>query len=305
MMPKVFVIILNWNRFDDTFACLKSIDEARDDTYELRVVVVDNGSTDGSKEKLQKLVFKKIKPEFVLNAENFGFAKGNNKGIDYALQNGADYVCILNNDTIVDPDLFENLLATAIKETEVGAISPKMYFAKGFEYKDKYKKTDLGKVIWYAGGIIDWNNVYGLTRGVDEVDEGQYNERVETDFATGTCMFLPASILKETKGFDEKFFAYYEDTDLSQRIKLLGKKLIYESKGILWHKVAQSSGIGGDLNDYFISRNRLLFGSRYASFKTKFALFRESLKFLISGRKWQKIGVRDFYLGKFGRGSWK
>ena len=88
-------------------------------------------------------------------------------------------------------------------------------------------------------------------------------------------------------------------------MKNRGWKVLYEPKGIVWHKVAQSSGIGSNLNDYFITRNRMLFGMRYASLRTKFALAKESIKLLLNGRKWQKIGVRDFYLGRFGRGSWE
>jgi len=80
---------------------------------------------------------------------------------------------------------------------------------------------------------------------------------------------------------------------------------LYTPKTKIWHKVARSSGIGSDLNDYFITRNRLLFGIRYTKFRTKFALVRESFKLLLTGRRWQKIGVRDFYLGRFGKGSWK
>ena len=98
---------------------------------------------------------------------------------------------------------------------------------------------------------------------------------------------------------------YFEDTDLSQRLKLAGKKIVYDPSGVIWHKVAQSSGIGSNLNDYFTTRNRMLFGMKYASFRTKIALLRESVRLLISGRKYQKQGIKDFYLGRFGKGSWK
>ena len=96
-----------------------------------------------------------------------------------------------------------------------------------------------------------------------------------------------------------------EDSDLSERIKKAGFKVMYSPRGRLWHKVSQGSGIGSELNDYFITRNRMLFGMTYAKLRTKFALFRESIKLLLIGRKWQKIGIRDYYLGKFGKGSWK
>ncbi len=206
----------------------------------------------------------------------------------------------------VDKDLVTELIKAAKKYPKAGALSPKIYFAKGYEFhKDRYKESELGKVIWYAGGDIDWNNVYGKTRGVDEVDKGQFDKTGETDFVTGTCTLLRRKTLEDTGFFDKKYFMYYEDTDLSQRMKKKGWKILYVPKAKLWHKVAQSSGIGSNLNDYFTTRNRLLFGLRYAKFRAKLALVKESIKFLFTGRKWQKIGARDFYLGRFGKGSWK
>ena len=105
--------------------------------------------------------------------------------------------------------------------------------------------------------------------------------------------------------YDKRYFAYLEDADLSQRIREAGWKVLYSPNAHLWHKVAQSSGIGSDLNDYFLTRNRMLFGMRYASLRTRFALLRESLRLLVNGRKWQRIGIRDFYFGRLGKGSWR
>lgn len=154
-------------------------------------------------------------------------------------------------------------------------------------------------------GDIDWANVYGTNHGVDEVDRGQYDKTKETDFATGSCMFLRCKALDDVGLLDEKYFMYFEDADLSQRMEKSGWKILYAPKATLWHKVAQSSAIGGELNDYYITRNRLLFGMRYAPLRTKFALVRESIKLAITGRKWQRVGARDFYLGRFGKGSWE
>ena len=83
-----------------------------------------------------------------------------------------------------------------------------------------------------------------------------------------------------------------------------GFEVMYVPDAHIWHKVAQSSGIGSELNDYFITRNRMLFGLKYAPLRTKLALIKESLKLLLSGRKWQKTGISDYYLGRFGKGSW-
>jgi GT2 family glycosyltransferase len=88
-------------------------------------------------------------------------------------------------------------------------------------------------------------------------------------------------------------------------MKKVGWKVLFSPEGFMWHKVSQSSGIGSGQNDYFLTRNRMLFGMKYAQLRTKFALLKESIKLLLIGRKWQKIGIRDYYLGRFGKGSWK
>jgi GT2 family glycosyltransferase len=309
-MIKIFLVILNWNRAADTIDCLESISKARISGFVLQVVVVDNASSDNSVRKIKDAIFK-IKVEglalnVISNEKNMGFAAGNNVGIQYALGKGADYVVVLNNDTLVHPDLLIKILGVARQDKLLGAASPKIYFARGFEfYKDRYKNKDLGKVIWYAGGEIDWKNVYGKGRGVDEIDKGQYDEVAECDYATGTCMFIPRRVFEKVGYFDERYYMYYEDTDLSQRIKRAGFKTIYVPNAVIWHKVAQSSAIGSDLNDYYISRNRLIFGIKYAPLRAKISLIRQSMRFLLRGRKWQKAGVLDFYLRNYGRGSFK
>jgi GT2 family glycosyltransferase len=302
-MLKIFVVILNWNRAQDTIECLRSVSQLRVGGYELRTIVVDNASSDDS---IKKIAGFDPELKIIKNNENLGFAEGNNVGVRYALQNGADYVLVLNNDTLVAKNLVKELLQVAEKHKNFGAASPKIYFAKGFEFhKGRYKESELGKVIWYAGGDIDWQNVYGTTHGVDEVDKGQFDQEGPTDFATGTAMFLSAQALKKVGLFDRRYYLYFEDTELSQRLKKAGFAVLYAPKGIVWHKVAQSSGIGSGLNDYFLTRNRLIFGLKYAPFRAKLALIKESIRFLIYGRPWQKIGVRDFYLRRWGRGSWK
>jgi len=301
--PKVTIVILNWNRKEDTAQCLKSLRRISTRGFQLSIIVVDNGSTDSSVEALGKIT--NIAFKLIENRTNLGFAEGNNIGIKFALEDAADYVLILNDDTLADRDLIVQLIKSAEGGKRVGIITPKIYFAPGFEFhKDRYPKQVLGKVIWSAGGKIDWDNIYASNFGVDDVDRGQYDEEKETDFATGACMFIKRKTLEEIGLFDPKYFAYMEDTDLSQRAKKAGWKIVYAPRAYLWHKVAQSSGIGSNLNDYFLTRNRMLFGMRYASARTKFALFRDSLKLLAMGRKWQKIGIRDFYLRRLGKGSW-
>ncbi len=301
-MPKVFIVILNWNKPGLTIDCLNSVKKLKTTGYELKVVVVDNGSIDDSVEKLKRV--KGIK--LIENNQNLGFAQGNNEGMKYALDNGADWVVVLNNDTLVDEDLIVEFLKASKNQQKVVILNPKIYFAKGFEFhKKRYKKSESGKVIWSAGGKIDWNNVYGSNRGVDEVDKGQYDKVTEIDFAVGTCLFCSSEALKEVGLFDERYFAYFEDTDLSMRMKKGGWKVLYAPQAVVWHKVAQSSAIGSGLNDYYTTRNRMIFGLRYAPVRSKLALLRESLRLLFTGREWQRVGIRDYYLCQLGKGSWQ
>jgi hypothetical protein len=305
-MVKIFIVILNWNRPKDTIVCLRSIENLKIKNFKLRIVVVDNASKDGSVQMLTAYKLKNAEYKLLVNKENLGYAGGMNTGIKYALSKRADYIVPLNNDTLLDSGLITNLLRAANKNPKAGLLCPKIYFAKGFEFhKGRYTKSELGKVVWYAGGTIDWNNVYGINDGVDEVDKGQFDKEKETDFATGNCMFIRKKVLEDVGMFDEKYYMYLEDVELCVRIKKAGWQVLYVPSAVMWHKVGQSSGIGSDLNDYFIHRNRLLFGMKYATMRTKFALCRESLRFLVNGRVWQKRGIIDFYLRRFGKGSWQ
>ncbi len=299
MKQNIFIVILNFNGEKDTVECLTSIRQLLTKNYQLSTIVVDNGSK-------EKLVVSSKELVVIRNIDNLGFAGGNNVGIQYALENKADYIVILNNDTLVDKNLVDELVKVSQSDETIGIVVPKIYFAKGFEFhKSRYKKDQLGKVIWYAGGIIDWGNVIGKHRGVDDVDSGQYEKEGETDFASGCCMMIKRSVFEKIGMLDNKYFLYYEDSDFSLRAKKAGFKIVFAPKAVLWHKNAGSAGgSGSSLQDYYITRNRLLFGMRYAPLRSKLALLRESLGLLVNGRPWQKRGVIDFYLGRLGKGSY-
>ncbi len=303
-MPKVTIVILNWNGWKDTIPCLESLQHINTKDAQVDIIVVDNASSDDSVKKITS--FKSKIPLSLIQAkQNLGFAGGNNLGLKEALKKDTDFVCILNNDTVVDKNVIYEFLKAAKDSSDTGVFTPKIFFAEGYEFhKDRYTKKDLGKVIWSVGGSIDWANVYGSNIGVDEVDHGQYETARTVDFATGACMFIPTNVLKKTGLFDEKYYLYLEDVDISIRIKNSGLKIQYVPQAVVWHKVSQSSAIGSGLNDYFITRNRLLFGMRYASVRAKYALAREAVRLYFGGRPWQKIGVRDYFMGNLGKGSW-
>lgn len=305
---KIFVVILNWNGGKFILDCLGSVKklEIRNKRslwlrhWKLETIVVDNASEDGSIELVEKTGVKLIR-----NKENLGFAEGNNVGIRYALKNGADYVMLLNPDTLVDKNLLVNLIEVAEKEETIGILSPKIYFAPGYEYHhDHYQEAERGKVIWYAGGNMDWKNVLASHRGVDEVDRGQYDDTSETDFGTGCCLLVKKHVFQKVGFLDEKYFLYWEDNDYCQRARRAGFGIYYIHKAFLFHLNAGSSRSGSDTQDYFISRNRMLFGMKYSSVRAKLALIKESMKLLINGRRFQKSGIRDFYSGRFGKGTY-
>lgn len=301
-MKKVAMVILHYGGQELTKECLESAAELRTDNLELEIVIVNNNP----KENLAELKkqFKKI--IFLETGQNLGFAGGNNFGIKHALKNRADGILVLNNDTVLAKDMLVQLIKQADLNSETAVFGPKIYFAPGYEYhKERYRPQDLGRIIWCAGGIIDWQNILTSHRGVDEIDHGQYDVGGETDFVSGCAMFVGRRVFEKIGLFDERYFLYLEDLDFCQRAKLAGLKVVYVPQAKLWHKNAGSSAVGGSLHDYFLTRNRLLFGLKYGRPRTKLALLRESLRLLKTGRPWQKIGAKDFYLGKFGQGSWK
>lgn len=303
-MKSVFILILNFNGNNNTLDCVESLKKINITDFKLTILVVDNNSSE--KLNLKSDLFEKIQLKVIKNEKNLGFSGGNNVGIRHALKYGADYIVILNNDTYVHENFLIELLKAAQKGNENGILSPKIYFASGFEYhKNRYSKQELGKVLWYAGGQMDWANVIAHHRGVDQVDVGQFDKIEQTELATGCCMLIKKEVFDKIGMFDSRYFLYYEDADLSIKARNKNLKVVYVPASIIWHKNAGSTGGSGSaLQDYYITRNRLFFGFRFAPIRSRLALFRESLFLLFKGRKWQKQGVLDFYLRNLGKGSY-
>lgn len=300
---KISIIILNYNSWKDTSECLSSLSKIRS-KHNVSVIVVDNGSQEkihNAKLQIQRALGD-MPFSYIQTFENLGFSGGNNVGIRKAFGSGADYVLLLNNDTLVHKNFIDPLVATSKELSDSALIGPKIYFASGFEFhKDRYKSKDRGNVIWYAGGKIDWKNVIASHEGVDEVDKKQFDKRKETDFISGCCMLFPKEVFDRVGTLDEKYFLYYEDTDLCVRAKKKGVKLVYEPASAIWHKNAQSSGESGSvLHLYYQTRNRLIFGMQYASIRAKIALFREALRYLGGGGV-RRLAVLHYFFRKWGK----
>lgn len=307
-MTNVAIILVNWNGKTDTLECLESLRQVKSSREagsrsagqksKVKSIIVDNGSTDNSVEVIRE---KFPDVEVIETGKNLGFAGGNNVGIRRALEWGADYLWLLNNDTVIKSNALVALLE-AFGDKSVGVAGSRIYFASGHEYhKERYTKEDRGHVLWYAGGIIDWKNMYASHRGVDEVDRGQFDKTEETPFVTGCSMVVKREVFEKIGLFNEKLFAYLEDLDYCLRASQAGYKLFYVPQSIVWHKNAGSSGVGSSLHQYYMTRNRLFIGMHYASLRTKFAIAREAMRFILNGPSIRRKGVFDALVGRWGK----
>jgi GT2 family glycosyltransferase len=240
----VAAVVLSWNRRDDTLACLRSLAAEPD----LRVIVVDNASTDGTVEAVRAEF---PDAELIVNDANLGFSAGNNVGIRRALELGADWVLVLNNDVEVEARFLAALLDEAARRPDAAALSPKILLA------------DPADVIWFAGASYDPRRGYnGRQRGYGERDDGRFDDVWETDRVCGAAMLVPRAVLERDGLFDEELFAYYEDTDWSLRAH--GPLLVVPSSRVHHRVSASSGGESSPTTLYYGTRNALVVAERHA-----------------------------------------
>lgn len=235
-------------------------------------------------EEIERIDTKSIKST-ILFGENKGYSHGINLGLQKAIKQNFNQFCIINNDTYFEANFVESVRASLEKHKN-SIIGSKILYAKGYEYhKNSYSDDDLGRVIWYAGGGIDWDNALTPHRGVDEVDRNQYNRTESTDFITGTFMAFDRAVVQKVGFWDESYFLYFEDADWCERAKRKNIKLIYDPSIVIFHKVSQSTGgSGSSLHQKYQSRNRLKFALKYAPLKTKLHLAKNRLISFLRGR---------------------
>lgn len=222
--PKVGIALLNWNQYDDTAMCLSSL--RKSEFRPAIITVYDNGSSDGSAERL-KADFPEI--ELVLAGQNYGFSEGNNRAARILLDAGMDYIWILNNDTKVDPGCLGALIRSLEEDAELGAASAKIWF------------MDDSRMIWYAGAAFNrWTfNTHFI--GQKQKDVGQYDAGGDTEIFSGCCMLIRAEVLRKIGLFNKAFFIYSEDIEWSVRAGEAGIRLRYEPSATMWHKMYGSS----------------------------------------------------------------
>lgn len=245
--PKVSVIILSWNGLKDTIECLDSVKKIDYPNYE--IIVVDNGSTDGSPEEIARLF-----PEITLirNKENLGYAEGNNIGIRYALSNGADYILLLNNDTVVDAKILKSFIEAADMYPEAGIFGAKIYY-----YSEPNK-------IWSAGSGWDEKKLAFFLRGFGELNmNDKYNQIIGIDYVTGCALFFRKVVAQTIGLLETRFFLVAEDSDWCYRARKAGFKTLYIPNAKVWHKGAASfKGWGSPMRAYFNIRSSLLWAQR-------------------------------------------
>jgi len=226
-IPKVSIVILNWNQRDMTLACLESLRKISYPNYE--IIIVDNGSTDGSIEAIKKEF-----PELTVieNGRNLGVAGGRNVGIEYVQQRGTDYLLLLDNDTIVHKDFMTEMVKAGESDNRAGILTGKIYF---------YSEPDK---IWCAGCSLSLYRRHISAIGYDEIDKGQYDDIREVEHVAGCCLMIKKKVIDEIGILDQNFIEYFtEDTDWCLRARKKGYKIMYVPKAKIWHHVIKKTSV--------------------------------------------------------------
>ena len=242
-IPKVSIIIPHWNGKKILEDCLNSVSKIKYPNY--NVIVSDNGSTDGSQNFIRNNFSSVI---LVENKKNLGFAGGCNRGIKWALEHDADYILLLNNDTVVAPDFLDRMVETAEGDKKIGIVGSKIY------YHDQPKK------IWFGGGdFVKWR-ASGKHRFWQKKDFPELSGVHSSDFITGCVTLIKKEVFKDIGYFYEPYFLTIEDLDFSWSAEKAGWKIKVNLDAYVWHKVSSSrAGEFSFSNGYYGTRNRLFF----------------------------------------------
>jgi GT2 family glycosyltransferase len=251
--PKVSAIVINWNGFKDTLECIESLLKTDYSNYD--VIVVDNGSS-----KLEQQQIRKLKETYGVNKisvvelnTNLGFANANNVGIRIALQKGAEYILLLNNDTLVDPKFLREMIKVAHTDTKIGILGPKMFYYSNNNNKDREKR------VWYAGGKV--NMYFTHKQEAGKIDVGQYTNPKDVDYIAGACMLIRKEVFSAVGLLPREYFLGWEDIDFCISAKRrAGYRCIFVPGSYIWHKVSASYKRGNLSNKmvFYGFRNRVL-----------------------------------------------
>ena len=281
---KVFIVLVNYNGWENTKECLKSLEKVEYSNFE--TIVIDNNSD-------EKIELSEFKVKQIFNDKNLGFAGGCNVGIKEAAKRGASYVLLLNNDTVVDKSFLTELVKTAEANKKIGVLGSVIY-----EYKSKK--------IHSAGGKINW--LYTKGHHISSIST------ISTNYVTGACLLIKKEVVEKIGLMNEDYFLYFEDVDWCLKARQAGYKCLVEPKSVIWHKVSSSTVAESFSYIYYHTRNGLLLAKNNAPFLIKYLAYLQSIyifikqviKFILmpKKRKWAKAmmkGIGDFYKGKFGK----
>ena len=298
LAPSVALIVLNWNGRSDTLRCLASFDAV---TYPgLQVVLVDNGSTDGT---VAAVAEHHPSVEIIALTSNTGFCAGNNAGLSWALDRGFDVVGVLNNDTVVDADFLDPLIAELGRD-DLAVVSPRIVY------------LDRPAQAWFGASRIDAE--VGIVYHRDEADltPQQLAAPVRgVPAVTGCCLLAARSLWLQVGLFDERFFLIFEDADWSARARAVGAHAEVVVASTVHHAVSSSfASTSSSVADYYYARNGLLYlrdhgmSPRRQSVRFLARLYRQSLALAVRGHDRagldrlvaQTAGVVDFVAGRSG-----
>ena len=242
--PPVALILVTFNHSDITLDCLQSL-AALDYPREcLQIIVVDNASSDDTVSAIRTRY-----PEVTLitNQENLGFAAGNNVGLRQALQTEARYLMLLNNDTVVAPDMLKKLIEVAEGDQHIGMITPVIYY-----FDEPHK-------IWCAGARLERRTGQTWRLRAEEIDSSTPEPVHDVDFASGCALCVRRAAIEQAGMLDARFFFYFEETEWCVRLARAGYRCTLVPGSQVWHKVSSSIQAGSPRVAYYMTRNRLLF----------------------------------------------
>ena len=260
---KLSVVIVNYNGYEDTVACVNSI--IKSEYKNFKIILVDNASDD--KKTIYDDKFLNDNCDIIYNNHNLGFSDGNNAGIKYAKQKyNSEYFLLLNNDTVINVDTLGNLIEAADNVTNLGLMTGRILYFSTPNY------------IWAAGGIFDYNTGIADQPAFGKKNSDGYATLEETSFCTGCVMLITNEVIDNIGYLDDSYFMYAEDTDYCCRVMNAGYKLYYCGKAIVYHKVSASTGQSSNLSQYYNIRNNFYIIKRYCRYP------------LIGyGKKWYRI----------------
>jgi hypothetical protein len=246
--PTVYAIVLNWNNYDHTKQCLVSLQQV---TYpNLKILIVDNGSPDGSGKRLQEEFSRYL---FVFNEANLGFSRGCNRGIRIALEDpDCAYVLLLNNDMEVEPDFLEPAVEMAESNARVGLVTGKILFG------------NRRNVIWSAGGYIDGIRIQGIAPAWNKFDDGRWDAVCDTNWASGAMLLIPRKTMERVGLLPEEYFFGTEEWDYSTSVKKAALKIMYVPTFKGYHHAGGSYKAGHPiLIVYNGVRNKLIYAQKH------------------------------------------